>query len=138
MRGALTPAMAPIVLVFFIMVVLDATGTLVAVGDRAGLDVSGATPRSRRAFASDALGTVVGAALGTSTVTSYIESAAGVEEGGRTGLTSLVVAGLFLAALFVTPLIEMVASYRADHGACAGAGRRDDDGFGRGRSTRAT
>ena len=80
-------------------------------GDRAGLDVSGATPASRRAFASDALGTVVGAALGTSTVTSYIESAAGVEQGGRTGLTSLVVAALFLAALFATPGIAMVASY---------------------------
>jgi AGZA family xanthine/uracil permease-like MFS transporter len=110
-RGALTPAMAPIALVFFVMVVLDATGTLVAVGDRAGLDVSGATPRSRRAFASDAIGTIAGAALGTSTVTSYIESAAGVEEGGRTGLTGLVVAALFLAALFVTPVVQMVASH---------------------------
>lgn len=109
--GAATPAMAPIALVFFLMVVLDATGTLVAVGSHAGLDVSGETPQSRRAFASDAIGTVVGAALGTSTVTSYIESAAGVEQGGRTGLTSLVVAALFVLALFFSPVIAMVASY---------------------------
>lgn len=109
--AALTPAMAPLVLVFFLMVVLDATGTLVAVGAHAGLDVSGETSTSRRAYASDALGTTVGALLGTSTVTSYIESAAGVEQGGRTGLTAVVVAGLFVAALFVTPVIAMVASY---------------------------
>jgi AGZA family xanthine/uracil permease-like MFS transporter len=60
---------------------------------------------------SDAVGTVAGAALGTSTVTSFIESAAGVEQGGRTGLTGLVVAGLFLLALFFSPLIAMVGSY---------------------------
>lgn len=109
--GAATPAMAPIALVFFLMVVLDATGTLVAVGAHAGLDVSGETPRSRRAYVSDALGTTAGALLGTSTVTSYIESAAGVEQGGRTGMTSLVVAALFVLALFFSPVIAMVASY---------------------------
>ena len=109
--GAATPAMAPLVLVFFLMLVLDATGTLVAVGAHAGLDVSGETPLSRRAYASDALGTTVGALLGTSTVTSYIESAAGVEQGGRTGLTSVVVAALFVLALFFSPILGMVASY---------------------------
>jgi AGZA family xanthine/uracil permease-like MFS transporter len=109
--GAATPAMAPLVLVFFLMVVLDATGTLVAVGAHAGLDVSGETRASRRAFAADALATVGGALLGTSTVTSYIESAAGVEQGGRTGVTALVVAALFLLALFATPAIAMIASY---------------------------
>ena len=60
---------------------------------------------------SDAIGTVAGALLGTSTVTSFIESAAGVEQGGRTGLTSLVVAVLFILALFFTPIIAMVGSY---------------------------
>jgi AGZA family xanthine/uracil permease-like MFS transporter len=60
---------------------------------------------------SDAIGTVAGAALGTSTVTSFIESAAGVEQGGRTGLTGVVVAGLFLLTLFFSPLIAMVGSY---------------------------
>lgn len=109
--GAATLEMAPLVLVFFLMVVLDATGTLVAVGAHAGLDVSGESATSRRAYASDALGTTVGALLGTSTVTSYIESAAGVEQGGRTGLVAIVVAALFVAALFVTPVIGMIASY---------------------------
>jgi AGZA family xanthine/uracil permease-like MFS transporter len=109
--AAATPALAPVVLVFFLMVVLDATGTLVAVGSHAGLDVSGETATSRRAYVSDAAGTTVGALLGTSTVTSYIESAAGVEQGGRTGLTSLVVAALFVAALFFSPIVAMVASY---------------------------
>src|SRR6476620_2811327 len=60
---------------------------------------------------SDAIGTVAGAALGTSTVTSFIESAAGVEQGGRTGLTGLVVAALFLLALFFSPVIAMIGSY---------------------------
>jgi AGZA family xanthine/uracil permease-like MFS transporter len=60
---------------------------------------------------SDAVGTVAGAAMGTSTVTSFIESAAGVEQGGRTGLTGLVVAGLFLLALFFSPLVLMMGSY---------------------------
>src|SRR5213593_2871597 len=68
-------------------------------------------PRAKQAMVSDAIGTVAGAALGTSTVTSFIEGAAGVEHGGRTGLTGLVVAGLFLLALFFTPLIAMVGSY---------------------------
>src|SRR6476620_8866810 len=60
---------------------------------------------------SDAIGTVAGAAMGTSTVTSFIESAAGVEQGGRTGLTGLIVAALFLVALFFSPIIAMVGSY---------------------------
>src|SRR6266566_9759493 len=68
-------------------------------------------PRAKQAMVSDAIGTVAGAALGTSTVTSFIESAAGVEHGGRTGLIGLVVAVLFLLALFFSPLIAMVSSY---------------------------
>jgi AGZA family xanthine/uracil permease-like MFS transporter len=68
-------------------------------------------PRARQAMVSDAVGTVAGSALGTSTVTSFIESAAGVEQGARTGLAGLVVAGLFLLALFFSPIIAMVGSY---------------------------
>src|SRR5947199_2612139 len=68
-------------------------------------------PRAKQAMVSDAIGTVAGATLGTSTVTSFIESASGVEQGGRTGLTGLVVAALFLLALFFSPLIAMVGSY---------------------------
>jgi len=68
-------------------------------------------PRARQAFVSDAIGTVAGACLGTSTVTSYIESATGVEQGGRTGLTAVTVALLFLAALFFSPVVEMLGGY---------------------------
>ena len=79
--------------------------------EQAGFIKDNKLPRAKQAMLSDAIGTVAGAALGTSTVTSFIESAAGVEQGGRTGLTGLVVAALFLLALFFSPLIAMVGSY---------------------------
>ena len=93
------------------MLVFDAIGTLIGVCEQAGFMRDNQLPRAKQAMLSDAIGTVAGAALGTSTVTSFIESAAGVEQGGRTGLTGLVVAGLFLLALFFSPLIAMVGSY---------------------------
>jgi AGZA family xanthine/uracil permease-like MFS transporter len=108
---ALAWPMIPFVLIFLFMDVFDTLGTLVGVSERAGLIKDNRLPRARQAFLSDAVGTVAGAALGTSTVTSFIESAAGVEQGGRTGLTALTVAVLFLAALFFSPLIAMVGSY---------------------------
>jgi AGZA family xanthine/uracil permease-like MFS transporter len=103
--------MAPIVAVFLFMVFFDTVGTLVGVAQQAGLMQGDRLPRARQAFVSDAVGTVAGAALGTSTVTSYIESATGVEQGGRTGLTALTVAALFLVALFFGPVIEMLGGY---------------------------
>ena len=103
--------MVPFILIFLFMVVFDTLGTLVGVSERAGLIKDNKLPRVQQAFLSDALGSVVGAACGTSTVTSFIESAAGVEQGGRTGLTALVVAVLFLVALFFSPLVNMVGSY---------------------------
>lgn len=106
--GALTPGMVPVVLVFFFLALFDSIGTLVAVGEQAGLMKDGALPRAKQALLADAVGTVVGAGLGTSTVTAYIESGAGVASGGRTGLTALVTAGLFLATLFVSPLVRMI------------------------------
>ena len=110
-RGALSLAMAPIVAIFLFMVFFDTVGTLVGVAQQAGLMRDGRLPRARQAFVSDAVGTVAGACLGTSTVTSYIESATGVEQGGRTGLTALTVAALFLGALFFSPLVEMLGGY---------------------------
>jgi len=78
------------VFTFFFVDFFDATGTLVGLASRAGyLDANGDMPRSRRTFASDGLAAMFGALLGTSTTTAYIESAAGIEEGGRTGLTAL-------------------------------------------------
>ncbi|MEE8367405.1 MAG: NCS2 family permease [Thermoanaerobaculia bacterium] len=97
------------VIAFLFVDIFDTAGTLIGVGRLAGfLDADGNLPAAKRAFTADALGTVVGALVGTSTVTSYVESATGVEEGGRTGLTSIVVAGLFLLSLFFTPLLIAV------------------------------
>jgi adenine/guanine/hypoxanthine permease len=79
---------------------------------RAGfLDQEGRLPRARQAFLADSSGAMLGAALGTSTTTAYIESAAGVEEGGRTGLTAIFVAGFFLLAVFLAPLAQTVPLY---------------------------
>ncbi|MGH9866613.1 MAG: NCS2 family permease [Candidatus Polarisedimenticolia bacterium] len=108
LAGVFTWAMAPVVLVFLYMALFDAIGTLVAVGERAGLMRGGTLVRGERALLADATGTVVGASLGTSTVTAYIESATGVEEGGRTGLASVVTASLFLLSLGISPLVRMV------------------------------
>jgi AGZA family xanthine/uracil permease-like MFS transporter len=83
----------------------------VGVTEGIGLAEREILPSPHRAYLTDALATVVGAALGTSTVTSFIESAVGVEQGGRTGLTSVVTAGLFLLALFFAPVVGLVGSY---------------------------
>ena len=108
---ALTAKMLPLVFVFLFMLTFDAIGTLIGVCEQAGFMRDNKLPRAKQAMVSDAIGTVAGAALGTSTVTSFIESAAGVEAGGRTGLTGLVVATLFLFALFFSPLIAMIGGY---------------------------
>jgi AGZA family xanthine/uracil permease-like MFS transporter len=104
-----TATLLTVIIAFFFVDIFDTAGTLLGVGRLAGfLDDKGHLPGSERAFLSDGAGTTVGALLGTSTVTSYIESAAGVEEGGRTGLTAVVVSLMFFAALFFTPLFTAV------------------------------
>jgi AGZA family xanthine/uracil permease-like MFS transporter len=108
---ALTAKMLPFIFVFLFMLTFDAIGTLIGVSEQAGFMRDNKLPRAKQAMVSDAIGSVAGATLGTSTVTSFIESAAGVEAGGRTGLTGLVVAALFLFALFFSPLIAMIGSY---------------------------
>ena len=98
-----------IVLTFFFVDFFDTVGTLVGVSSRAGmLDSKGRLPKASAALMSDAVGTAAGAVLGTSTVTTFVESASGVEQGGRTGLTALVVAVLFLLAMFFNPIISIV------------------------------
>lgn len=99
-----------IVLFTFLFVdMFDTVGTLVGVSSKAGmLDKDGKVPRVKQALFADSVGTTVGAILGTSTVTTYVESASGVAEGGKTGLTSLTTAALFLIALFFAPLFTMV------------------------------
>ncbi|MCY4075111.1 MAG: NCS2 family permease [Acidobacteria bacterium] len=110
--GALQVGMIAIVLTFLIVDLFDTTGTLIGVAHQAKLlDEGGRLPRIERALIADSTGTVGGALLGTSPVTSYIESAAGVSAGGRTGLTAVVVAGLFLACLFLAPLAGSIPAY---------------------------
>jgi AGZA family xanthine/uracil permease-like MFS transporter len=106
--GALAPQMIPVVLIFFLIALFDSVGTLVGVGQQAGLMRNGTLPRAREALLADAIGTVAGAALGTSTVTAYVESGAGVAAGGRTGFANVVTAGLFILALFLHPLVRMI------------------------------
>jgi len=106
--GAFAPGLSSVVLVFFFLALFDSVGTLVGVGEQAGLLRNGTLPRARQALLADAIGTVGGAMLGTSTVTAYVESSAGIASGGRTGLSSLVTAALFLGALFLYPLVRMI------------------------------
>lgn len=98
-----------IVFTFFFVDFFDTVGTLVGVSCRANMcDKDGKLPKATQALMADALGTTAGAVLGTSTVTTYVESASGVEQGGRTGLTALTVAVLFFLAMFLNPLISIV------------------------------
>ncbi len=97
-----------IIFVFFFLDLFDTIGTLIGVSEQAGFIKEGKLPRAKQALLSDAVGTVAGALLGTSTVTSYIESAAGIAEGGRTGLSNMVTGALMLMALFFYPLAKMV------------------------------
>jgi len=110
--GAFEVGLISVVFAFLFVDLFDTAGTLVGVAHRAGLlDSEGKLPRLRNALMADSVATVAGAALGTSTTTSYIESAAGIKAGGRTGLTAVVVAVLFLCALFLAPLATTVPAY---------------------------
>lgn len=111
LRGLLevNPAtLATSVFVLLYLALFDTVGTLVGVGQQAGLLKEGKLPRSGRALFADATGTTMGAALGTSTVTCYIESAAGVSDGARTGLANMVTGALLLLAMFFSPLAAMI------------------------------
>jgi len=109
LKGGLGLSLIEIVFVFLFVDMFDNIGTLVAVTKRAGLIAKdGTIPRLNRILLSDALAMLIGALAGTSPVTSYIESAAGVAVGGRTGLTSVVVGILFLATLFFAPLVQAI------------------------------
>jgi AGZA family xanthine/uracil permease-like MFS transporter len=101
--------MLVVVFTFLFVDMFDTVGTLIGVSSKANmLDKKGNVPRVKQALMADAIGTTCGAMLGTSTVTTYVESAAGVSEGGRTGLTSLTVAILFFFALFLSPVFLMI------------------------------
>ncbi|WGF88279.1 NCS2 family permease [Marinivivus vitaminiproducens] len=109
--GALSHGILNVVLVFFLVELFDATGTLMAVANRAGLLRNGNMERMNRALMADSTAIFTGSLLGTSSATAYLESASGVQEGGRTGLTAATVAVLFLACLFIAPLAGSVPAY---------------------------
>ena len=110
--GALSLGLVAVVVAFLFVDLFDNAGTLIGLAHRAGfLDKEGKLPRLRQALVTDSAAAMGGAILGTSTTTSYIESAAGIKEGGRTGLTALTVAALFLLALFFAPLATTVPGY---------------------------
>ena len=108
LTGALELGVLTIIGVFVFIDLFDTAGTLIGVGQQGGLVKYGKLPRANRALMPDAVATTAGAAFGTSTVTCYIESSTGIAEGGRTGLTSVVTACLFLSALFFAPLVRMI------------------------------
>ena len=108
LTGAFDLGVLTIVGVFVFVDLFDTAGTLIGVGQQGGFVKHGKLPRANRALMPDAVATTAGAAFGTSTVTCYIESSTGIAEGGRTGLTSVVTACLFLSALFFAPLVRMI------------------------------
>lgn len=117
--GAFEKGLLVVILTFFMVELFDASGTLVGVAHRAGLlDKDGKLPRLKKALLADSAAIVAGAGLGTSSTTAYIESAAGTAVGGRTGLTAVVVALLFLAALVFAPLAGAVPAYATAPALC--------------------
>lgn len=112
LKAAFDIAMLSVIFAFLFVDLFDTTGTLIAVTQRAGITKrDGKVPRLKQALLADSSATVIGAALGTSTTTSYVESAAGVAAGGRTGLTAVVVGLLFLLSIFFAPLAQMIPAY---------------------------
>ncbi len=98
-----------VIFTFTFIDMFDTLGTVVGLTTKLGMiDERGSFPRARRVLSTDAIGTMIGALFGTSTVTTYIESAAGISEGGRTGLTAFVTGILFLISVFFWPLAEIV------------------------------
>jgi AGZA family xanthine/uracil permease-like MFS transporter len=110
--GAFNVGMISVIFAFLFVDLFDTSGTLIGSAQRGGLlDKDGKLPRLGRALMSDSVATMSGAALGTSTTTSYVESTAGITAGGRTGLTAVVVAALFLASLLFAPIASVIPAY---------------------------
>lgn len=108
LSGLFSASGMAIIFIFFFLALFDTIGTLVAVCEQAGFIKDGKLPRAEKALLADSVGMTAGALLGTSTVTSYIESAAGVATGGRTGLSNIVTGLLLVSALFFSPIAKMV------------------------------
>ncbi len=112
LKGALGVGLVTVVFAFLFVDLFDNTGTLIALAHRGGfMRPDGTVPRLNRVLMSDSAAAMIGAAVGTSTTTSYIESASGINVGGRTGLTAFIVGLLFILALFVSPLAGSIPAY---------------------------
>src|SRR5690606_41312127 len=120
--GALQTGFVPGILVLVLVEVFDATGTMIGVAKRANLISDGQPGRLKQALFADSTAIVAGSLVGTSSTTAYAESAAGVQAGGRTGLTALTVGLLFLLALFFSPLAGSVPGYATAPALLSGAG----------------
>lgn len=107
--GVFSNGLYTVVLSFLLVTIFDTTGTIIGVSEQAGFLKDGKLPRARQAFTADAVATTVGATLGTTPATAYVESTSGVSAGGRSGLTTVVVAGLFIVTLLFSPIIEAVS-----------------------------
>jgi adenine/guanine/hypoxanthine permease len=114
--GAFKSGLLSVVFIFFFLDVFDAVGTLIGVGGSGGFLRDGKLPRADKAMMADAVGTVGGVLLGTSTVSSYIESVTGIAQGARTGLANVMTSTLFLVALFFSPVAEMISGDYAFNG----------------------
>lgn len=112
---ALQLGIPAIIFTFFIIDLFDTVGTLVGVAEIGGFMKNDELPRARQALLSDAIGTVTGSMLGTSTVTSYVESCSGISDGARTGLANIVTGSLMIVTLFFYPLVEMLGQSIESH-----------------------
>ncbi|MBD8067665.1 NCS2 family permease [Bacillus sp. PS06] len=111
--GVFTNGLYTVIFAFLLVTIFDTTGTMIGVAEQAGFMKNGEFPRAKSALAADAVATTVGATMGTSPSTAYIESTSGVAAGGRSGLTALVVGLLFLLSLFFSPLMAAISSLSA-------------------------
>src|SRR5690625_4652265 len=101
-----TNGLYTVVFAFLLVTIFDTTGTLIGVSEQAGFMKNGHLPRAKSALLADATATTVGSVFGTSPSSAYVESTSGVAAGGRTGLTSMVIALLFALSIFLTPIVE--------------------------------
>lgn len=113
LAGVFSNGLYAVIFSFLLVTIFDTTGTMLAVSEQAGLLKDGKFPRAKKAFLGDSIATTVGAAFGTSPSTAYVESSTGVAAGGRTGLTAVIVAGLFLITMFFSPVVSAISSLPA-------------------------
>ncbi|WP_345238811.1 NCS2 family permease [Pontibacillus salipaludis] len=111
--GVFTEGLYAVVFAFLLVTIFDTTGTLVGVAEQAGFMKDGKLPKAKSALMADAIATTVGSTFGSSPSTAYVESTSGVAAGGRTGLTSLVIAGLFFLSMFFSPFIQAISGVSA-------------------------